>query len=305
MVTDELLVLLLERVKLKNYNENSSLCCMLYMMYRMELNYPQTLTWLQSLFQYFDEDLVSQFALLSFKAFKTKIKMMKCINVCYQFFLDNPLYLQNAGFSHIPCPVCTSRYCNHFESDYLEYRDNSSIAADLHMYSSLIDEFEDEDHFHMTIYDTNIHVSRRECLPLSSTRVKVRNIFNVFFKDVQAYQYYMCLTKKEKAEYGRVHMVHNDIMARAYAILCSKFSRKLWPTAFLKLLKTLDVTQIKLVLIGNFPKKNSFLGPIFRGLSHQNVRVVFPRATKDEISRYPNCANPVCFRDDCKKCAIV
>ncbi len=90
----------------------------------------------------------------------------------------------------------------------------------------------------------------------------------------------MCLTKKGKAEYRRVHMVYNDIMARAYAILCSKFSRKL--------LKTLDVTQIKLVLIGDLPKKNSLLGPIFRGLILQNACVVFQRATKDEISRYPN-----------------
>ncbi len=71
-------------------------------------------------------------------------------------------------------------------------------------------------------------------------------------------------------------------------LLCSKFSQKLWPTECLKLLKTLDVTQIKLVLIGDLSKKNSYLGPIFRGLSLQNACVVFPRATKDEISRYPN-----------------
>ncbi len=170
MVADELLVLLLERVKLKNYNENSSLCRMLYMMYRMELNYPQTLTWLQNVFQFFDEDLVIQFALLSFKTFKTKIKMMKSINVRYQFFLDNPLYLQNAGFSHISCPVCTSRYCTHFESDYLEmdYQDNASIAADLRMYSSLIDEFEDEDHFrrqYMTLAFTSVEENVYHCHP--------------------------------------------------------------------------------------------------------------------------------------------
>ncbi len=102
MVTNELLVQLLERVKLKNYNENSSLCRMLYMMYRMELNYPQTLTWLQSLFQFFDEDLVSQFALLSFKTFKTKIKMMKasiCVTNSFWTILsiyrmpDSPIFL--------------------------------------------------------------------------------------------------------------------------------------------------------------------------------------------------------------------
>ncbi len=89
-------------------------------MYRMEMNFPQTLKWFQSIFQFFYEDLVSGYALLSFKAFKNKIKMMKRINVCYQFFLDNPLYLQNAGFSHIPCAVCTGCYCNHFDSDFLE-----------------------------------------------------------------------------------------------------------------------------------------------------------------------------------------
>ncbi len=83
-------------------------------------------------------------------------------------------------------------------------------------------------------------------------------------------------------------MVHNDIMANAYAILCSKFSRLLWKTECLKVLRTLDVMQIKLVLIGDLPKKHSFLGPIFRGLNLQNTSAVFPRAAKDEISRYPN-----------------
>ncbi len=58
MVSDKLLVILFKRVKLKEFHENSSLVCMLYMMYRMELQFPQTLTWLQSLFKFFDDDLV-------------------------------------------------------------------------------------------------------------------------------------------------------------------------------------------------------------------------------------------------------
>ncbi len=100
-----------------------------------------------------------------------------------KFFLDNPLYLLNAGFSHIPCPVCTSQYWKHFDSDYLEidYWDNTAIAADLWMHLSLINEFMDEDNFRTTIYDTGVHVYGRECLPLSS-REKVRNIYNVFLR---------------------------------------------------------------------------------------------------------------------------
>ncbi len=127
------------------------------------------------------------------------------------------------------------------------------------MYLLLIDEFVNEDNFTTTIYDTGVHVCGWECLPLSSTRVKVRNIYNVFLKDVQAYQHYMCLTKRGKIEYRRVHMVHNDIVARAYSILCRKFSKIFWSTECLKILKTLDVIQIKFVLIGNLPKTTTFL----------------------------------------------
>ncbi len=123
----------------------------------------------------------------------------------------------------------TNRYCKYFDGDYLEYdcRDNQTIAVDLLMYSSLIEEFMDEDNFRTTIYDTGIHICGRECLPLSSTKVMVRNTYNVFFNDIQAYQHYMCLHESAKTEYRRVHILHNDIIARAYTIVCKKFNKVL------------------------------------------------------------------------------
>ncbi len=109
---------------------------------------------------------------------------MKRINVHYQVFLDNPLYLQNARFSHIPWPICTSQYFNHFNSDYLEmdYWNNVSIAADLQMHSSLIDEFDDEDHFRMIIYDTSIHVCGQECIPCHHLGSKLEILLMYFLK---------------------------------------------------------------------------------------------------------------------------
>ncbi len=136
MVTDKLVVGLLERLKLREYRQKSSLMRMLYIMYRLEMNFPQILKWLQSLFRYFDDDLERQHSLLSFKTFKNNIKMINRLRERYQVFLANLAYLLQSGLSHIPCPVCSSLYCKHFDSDYLEYdcRDNQTIAANLHMY---------------------------------------------------------------------------------------------------------------------------------------------------------------------------
>ncbi len=55
-----------------------------------------------------------------------------------------------------------------------------------------------------------------------------------------------------------------------------------------KILKTLDVIQIKLVLIGDLPTATRFVRPDFKGLQFSNFRTVFPKATTEEIARYPN-----------------
>ncbi len=160
------------------------------MMYRLDLDitYPKTLKWLQSLFKYFDDDLVRSFSAVSFNSFKNKIKMIRRYNARYQSYLENGDYTNKHCFTHISCPVCTSQDCIHFDAEFLniDLRDNTCQASDLHLYSSLTDEYEDEDTFRTTMYDIAIHVCGRECTP-KLLNPKVRNLFNVYFRDIKAY----------------------------------------------------------------------------------------------------------------------
>ncbi len=130
------------------------------------------------------------------------MKIQRGYNARYQSYLENGDYTPEHGLTHIPCPICTSRHCVHFDTDFLDidFRDNTSQASDLRLYSSLIDNYDDEDTFRTTMYDTAIHVCGRECTP-KNTKTPVRNIFNVSFKDVKAYQYYMGLHENGKKEY--------------------------------------------------------------------------------------------------------
>ncbi len=109
---------------------------MLYMMYRLEISYPKMWKWLQRLFEYFNDELVRSFSLLFFKNFKNKIKMMRHYNNKLQTYLANGDYVSEDGFTHIPCPVCTSRHCIHFNTEYLDtdFRDNTCQANDLRIY---------------------------------------------------------------------------------------------------------------------------------------------------------------------------
>ncbi len=113
--------------------------------------------------------------------------MMRRYNARYQTYLPNGVYTNGDGFTHIPCPVCTSRYCIHFDTEYLDidFQDNTCQASDLRMYSSLIDKYDDVDTFRTTMYDTGVHVCRHDCTP-KSTQTKVRYLFNVFFGDVKS-----------------------------------------------------------------------------------------------------------------------
>ncbi len=95
--------------------------------------------------------------------------------LCYQSYLENGEYTNQHSFTHIPCPVCTSQDCIHFDAEFLDidFRDNTCQASDLRVYSSLIDDYEDEDTFHTTMYDTAIHVGGRECTQkLSNFKVR-------------------------------------------------------------------------------------------------------------------------------------
>ncbi len=56
----------------------------------------------------------------------------------------------------------------------------------------------------------------------------------------------------------------------------------------MKILKRLDVTQLKLVLVGDIPKPSRFIEKDFRGISFQHIPLIFPDATSQQILRYPN-----------------
>ncbi len=79
-------------------------------------------------------------------------------NSCYQPYLGNGDYTNGHGFKHIPCPICTSQDCIHFDAEYIDidFRDNTFQASDLRLYLSLINQYEDEGTFHTTMYDTDI-----------------------------------------------------------------------------------------------------------------------------------------------------
>ncbi len=87
----------------------------------------------------------------------------------------------------------------------------------------------------------------------------------------------MCLHESAKTEYISVHMVHNNIMALAYNILCKKFNKVFKATDCVKILKTLDVTQIKLVLIGDLPKAIVLLGQTLGNNNFQILEQSFPK----------------------------
>ncbi len=56
----------------------------------------------------------------------------------------------------------------------------------------------------------------------------------------------------------------------------------------MKILKRLDVTQLKLVLVGDLPKTNRFMQKDFRGITLKHVPMIFPDATDQQIHRYQN-----------------
>ncbi len=96
------------------------------------------------------------------------------------------------------------------------------------------------------MYDTGVHVCRHKCT-LKSSGKKVRNLFNIFFRDVKEYQYDMGLHDGARIEYRCIHTLH-DIMQRVYVKLCNIFRHVLLLDECMKILKTLDVTQLKLGL---------------------------------------------------------
>ncbi len=210
-------------------------------------------------------------------------------NSHYQSYIENGDYTNEHGFTHIPCPVCTSKDCIHFDTEFLDidFQDNTCQASDLCLYSSLIDDYEDENTFRITMYNTAIDVCGLEYNPKLSNP-KLRNLFNVFFRNIKAYQYYMGLHENCKKNYRSIHNLNNEIMCKVYVIIYSIFLQVFRLEDYMKILKRLDVTQLKLVFVGELLKPNWFMQKDFRGITFQHVPIIFPDATDQQIRRYPN-----------------
>ncbi len=77
-------------------------------------------------------------------------------------------------------------------------------------------------------------------------------------------------------------------MCKVYVIICNIFRQVFRLEDCLKILKRLNVTQLKLVLVGDLPKPNWFMQKHFREITFQHVPIIFPDATDQPIHRYPN-----------------
>ncbi len=98
----------------------------------------------------------------------------------------------------------------------------------------------------------------------------------------------MCLHEQGKTEYRRIHELHNEVMYKVYFKICNNFRHVFLLEECMKILKRLDVTQLKLVLAGDLPKPTRFMFDDFRGISFQSVPLIVPKATVKQRRRYFN-----------------
>jgi len=290
LIDDAFFVTILDKCRIYKHTDSSSCLRMLYALLTLDFNYPETLRFVASWFPNYDDGLVREFSTLPFQEFKNRMRMLTRHNQYFQRFFYKDFFGATPDESR-RCRICSAKNCIHKNTEFLDvYKGQGvDVARNLRLYSSQVDDYDDDDDiFRTSMFDKCEHICGNRCCPPSK---EVRNICNVYFRDVKAYKYYTELNEKGRHIYIQTHIAHNTLKLRAYDTVYVNLKILLSKKEIKELVGTWGPTQLKMVILGNQPIRPNELP---RGLTFSiikelfGIKSYFPKPTARQFQLYPN-----------------